>query len=80
MLEELDADNQKPKKDKPDTVTLSRLRKACDNYDMGGVDAALEELELFTYESDNDLVVWLRVNAEQMNFGEIINRLSTYDI
>ena len=78
MLDRLSADNQKPKKDKPDADVLDRLRQACENYEMSNVDAALDELELYDYESDGELVVWLRENAEQMNFDEIIERLSDH--
>ena len=76
MLEEFDADNLKEMKEKPDKETLMKLRQACENYDMDGVDEALEELEAFSYESDSELVSWLRENTEQMNFDEIIERLS----
>jgi len=76
MLEEFDADNLKPKKDKPDSGTLDRLRQACINYEMSGVDAALEELEAFDYELNGELIAWLRENAELMNFDEIVERLS----
>jgi len=76
MLEELDADNRKPKKEKPDIITLKNLRIACDNFDMNGVDAALEELESYEYESDSELIVFLRENAERMNFDEIIQKLA----
>jgi len=79
MLEELDSDNEKPKKAKPDVVTLNNLRIACDNYDMSGVDAALDELEGYEYESDGELIIWLRENTEQMNFDEIIKKLSSYN-
>jgi len=75
MLEEIDADNQKPKKEKPDADILDKLRVACDNYDMRDVDAALEALEGYEYEVDGELVIWLRENAEQMNFDEISNKL-----
>jgi len=76
ILEEIDADNKKPKKSKPDPEILNRLLQACKDYEMSNVDAALEELEIYSYDSDNDLVVWLRENTELMNFDEIINRLS----
>ena len=76
MLEELKEDNQKHKKERPDKDTLNKLRIACDNYNMGGVDAALEELEANDYEHDGELVSWLRENAEQMNCGEISKKLS----
>jgi len=76
MLAEIDADNIKPKKEKPDSGALDRLREACQRYEMNGVDEALEELEVYDYESGGELVSWLRENAEQMNFMEIIEKLS----
>jgi len=76
MLEEIDTDNQKQKLERPDKITLDRLRVACENYDMNGVDAALEELEAHDYNFDGELVVWLRENTEQMNFDEISKKLS----
>ena len=76
MLKEFDEDNLKATKDKPDIETLERLCRACVNYDMNSVDDALDELETFDYENDGDLVVWLRENVEQMNFEEIIEKLS----
>jgi len=77
ILKEIDADNQKNKKEKPDSETLSRLLRACENYEMSNVDAALEELETYDYETDGELVIWLRENAELMNFNEIVEKLST---
>ena len=37
---------------------------------------AIAELEAFEYESGSDLVAWLRDNAEQMNYDEIVEKLS----
>ena len=76
MIEEIRAAQNKPKRNKPDRETLDRLREACINYEMNNVDAAIAELETFEYDSDNELVVWLRQNVEQTNFDEIIERLS----
>jgi len=79
MITEIDAGSQKPLKPSPDVKTLEQLRQACINYEMNDVDAALEELEAFDYESNGELIPWLRENAEQMNFNEIVERLSTSD-
>ena len=76
MLMQIHADNLKPKREKPDKGTLDKLREACVNYEMNNVDAAISELEAFEYESDGELVIWLRKNAEQTNFDEIAERLS----
>ena len=77
-LNTVSEESGKPKKDKPDTDTLIRLRFACENYEMNNVDEAITELEVFDYESDGELVVWLRENAEQSNFDEIAERLIGY--
>ena len=46
---------------------------------MSDVDAALVELEAYDYESDNELITWLRENVEITNFEGIVERLSTSD-
>jgi len=43
---------------------------------MNNVDEAISELEAFVYETDGELVGWLRENAELSNFDEIVERLS----
>jgi len=78
VLHEIDADNKKPRKDKPDEETLDKLIRACKDYEMRNVDAALEELEAYDYKEHGDLVLWLRENAEQMNFDEIIDKLTGF--
>jgi len=76
MIRQFEADNLKQKKDRPDIGSLIKLRQACINYEMKEVDAVLDDLESFSYESNGELVIWLRENAEQMNFDDIIERLS----
>jgi len=73
---EADQQCQKQKKDKPDPNALKRLQTACDNYDMDGVDAVMEEITIYSYVSDDGLVDWLSENIELMNFSEIVERLS----
>jgi CheY-like chemotaxis protein len=77
LLAEMDVDHNKPLKDKPDEETLSELLVACENYDMDGVDAAMEKINDFDYESDDGLVAWLRENMERMNFTLIKEKLAT---
>ena len=76
VIAEIDTCSHKPVRSSPDVKTLERLCQACINYEMIDVDAALDELEAFDYESDGELVVWLRENVEVMNFNEIVERLS----
>ena len=67
--------SDKPKKDRPDAETLSKLLAACKNYKTEDIDAFMEEIERFEYESDGGLAKWLRENVDQMNYSEIAERL-----
>jgi len=74
-LDNIDKDTLRYAKEKPDTGLLTNLIKACEEYDMFTVDSIIEELESFKYESDGELIPWLRENAEKTNFEEIVERL-----
>ena len=76
LLSSLDQKSQKPLKDKPDKKILSELMEACSDYDMGEADKAMAELEKYKYESDDDLIGWLRNCIDRMQFEEIVERLS----
>jgi len=76
LLENIRVESNKPKKEKPDMETLRKLNEACINYEMNNVDSAIAELESFDYETDGELVSWLRNNVELTNFDEIVERLS----
>ena len=65
----------KPKRDRPDIETLSKLLTACRNYIIEDIDTCINEIESFDYESDDGLVLWLRENSEQMNYSEIAEKL-----
>ncbi|MDR0671097.1 MAG: Hpt domain-containing protein, partial [Oscillospiraceae bacterium] len=78
LLETVDAGTQKIKKEAPDTDTLHRLRDACTSFDMDGVDTAMEELDGYEYETQSDLVTWLKERVALMEFQQIQERLSTY--
>ena len=79
MLSNLDSNKSKQKKDKIDGGLLLDLLKYCGKYDMDGVDAVMEEIEDFQYESDNELSIWLRENVDLVNFAEISKRLSSIE-
>jgi len=78
-LVRVNEEKHKPVMDKPDPELLKILKDACSNYEMNVVDDILEKLEAREYETDGDLVVWLRENADQTNFDEIVERLSALD-
>ncbi|MDR0356124.1 MAG: response regulator [Deltaproteobacteria bacterium] len=71
-----DAQDTRPVKDEPDPAILSRLKNACASYDMDGVDQALAELDSYLYANEPSLTAWIRERVEQMDFQEILERLS----
>jgi CheY-like chemotaxis protein len=75
MLAKIEAENPKPKKDKPDDEQLLRLLSACKEYEISKVDKAIAEIEKYKYESDEGLADWLRLNIDMMNFKQIIEKL-----
>jgi len=66
----------KQKKDKPDRDVLSKILAACKSFNTTAANALVKELEIFEYESDGELVAWLRENVDQMNNSEIVERLT----
>ena len=76
MLEKINAENPKPKKEKPDDDTLSRLLTACRNYDINGADKAMAEIDKYQYEGDDGLAEWLREQIDKMDFSRIIQKLT----
>jgi len=79
MLAKIDAENPKPKKDKPDDELLLRLLSACRDYEINKADKAIAEIENYTYEADDGLANWLRENIDKMNFKQIVEKLAYLD-
>jgi len=78
MCSNIDNENDKPLKEKPDIKLFHKLIDACDDFDMGGADEVIEELEKYKYESDNDLIDWLRNAVDNMQFEEISLKLNSF--
>ena len=74
----LDSEKQKPLKDKPNKKVLLKLISACKDFDMDDADEAMAELENYKYESDNDLIGWLRNCIDRMQFEQIVEKLNSY--
>jgi len=72
-------ESEMPKKSKPDRSLLARLMEACKKYDVDEIDSAIEALESFQYDTEEQLVPWLRENIDNMNYSQIIYRLSTME-
>jgi signal transduction histidine kinase/DNA-binding NarL/FixJ family response regulator len=71
-------ENPKPLKNALEGKILKKLFTACRNYDVDGVDAAMAEIEKYSYEidTDNELCAWLRENVNMMKFKQIAERLT----
>jgi len=74
-LSKIDTESEKPLKDKPDIKLFLKLINACNDFDMDGADEAMAELEKYKYETDNDLISWLRNAIDRMQFEEIVEKL-----
>ncbi|MCL2817494.1 MAG: ATP-binding protein, partial [Clostridiales bacterium] len=76
MLVKIEAENPKPMIAEPDKKLLKRLATACRSYDMSTVDAIMEELEKYKYETGGELLAWLKDNVGLLNFTEIIEKIA----
>jgi len=77
LLNSNNLNKPKPVKDMPDSQVLFDLITACKNYDMDGADAAMAQIDTYDYEYGSSLAAWLRKNVSQMNFEQIIEKLSS---
>jgi hypothetical protein len=73
IIEKADAES-KPTRDTICSELLIKLIDACEEYDMSGVDAAMDEIEKCEYETDKELSAWLREKVDLINFSDIIDR------
>jgi CheY-like chemotaxis protein len=60
----------------PDSELLRQLRECASHYDVAGMERVLSELDRFAYETDEDLIDWLKDKTENLEYDEITNRLS----
>jgi signal transduction histidine kinase/CheY-like chemotaxis protein/HPt (histidine-containing phosphotransfer) domain-containing protein len=79
LLDILDGKRQRPRKPSPDPALLTKIWDAAENYNVGELDQFIEKLEQWDYESDADLVPWLREQIDKSEFGEITERLMPRD-
>jgi len=76
MLADIEEKNLKPVRDKPDEELLIKIHDACKSYIIDDVEALVDKIDEYRYELDDGLVDWLKHNADMMNFGKIVERLS----
>jgi hypothetical protein len=56
---------KRPLRPAPDPALLSKVLEASIQYDMEQMDAAMDELERYDYESQSDLIEWLREKIQE---------------
>jgi len=69
----------KPRRNAPDAEVLARLRRSCDEYDSVSIEKAMDELDSARYDTDNDLVVWLRERVDMYDFAEAAKKIAEYE-
>jgi hypothetical protein len=79
MISAKDAENPRLKKSEPDRELLKQMVDACNEYDTNKVEEIMDELELFSYEKDNEFIEWLRENVVMMAYAKIAERISGQD-
>ncbi|MCL2126540.1 MAG: response regulator, partial [Oscillospiraceae bacterium] len=60
----------------PDRGVLEQLLHCLENFDMNGVDEAMDSLASMEYDVHNDLVTWLKVGIINGEFDEAVNRIA----
>jgi CheY-like chemotaxis protein len=77
-LEKNDTREAKPRQKAPDMKLLAALRQCFENYDMGGIDKIMLELESFDYEEGADLIALLREKIETAEFDAAAEKITHY--
>ena len=72
---EYDEKNEKPRLHAPDRKTLEKLLQSCQAYEMSGIDEAMDELEGASYDTQTELITWLREKLDVMEIDEVVAQL-----
>ncbi|MDR1651713.1 MAG: response regulator, partial [Synergistaceae bacterium] len=65
----------KPRKTSPDETSLAAILKSCEEYDSSGMENALQKLEQFDYGANGEIVDWLRVQIDNIEYEAVKERL-----
>jgi HPt (histidine-containing phosphotransfer) domain-containing protein len=65
----------KPRASRPDMAVLKELVDACKHYKSNLMEETLDKLEMYEYESEGELIVWLREQADNLEYEAIRERL-----
>ncbi len=67
-LDSIESKAFKPMAEYPDSALLQEMRDACKAFDIGRVNAAMQQLESIRYKSGGNIVEWLREKVSDMEF------------
>jgi CheY-like chemotaxis protein/nitrogen-specific signal transduction histidine kinase len=62
----------------PDMDTLAAMLEASAKYDTNAMMRAMEELDKYSYETETEIVDWLRKQTENLEYGLVRKRLEAY--
>ena len=77
-LKEHSGKTDAPIVDSPDPALMARLRDCCTNYDIGGVDDALEEIDEACYEHGEELIAKIKEHVMVSEFEEASALITGY--
>jgi signal transduction histidine kinase/CheY-like chemotaxis protein/HAMP domain-containing protein len=72
--------NTKLMKPEPEITTLKKILDACKRFDMDDLDAAMEEIERYQYDSDDGLADWLREAINNMELTKAAEKLAYLEV
>ena len=74
-LLEVDTTEAKPSRHAPDEALLNQMEKAAENFRIDELEEIMKSLECSEYETQAELLIWLREKVNQMEFTAIHERL-----
>ncbi|MDR3364562.1 MAG: transporter substrate-binding domain-containing protein [Clostridiales Family XIII bacterium] len=75
FLSDAGAAQEKPMQCKPDGILLARLKEACMNFDMDGIDEITEEIDRYEYEQAEGFADWVKAQVLAMQMDAITARI-----
>ena len=67
--------DEKPTRHAPDAALLDQMESAATNFRIDELEEIMKSLECFKYETQAELIIWLREKVDQMEFAAIHERL-----
>jgi hypothetical protein len=67
-----------PKKSAPDREQLAQLLAASEDFDVEGMQRAMNELAKFDYEKDAELIAWLKDQVVNFAYDAVEEKLRAY--